>query len=373
MKRVIAFIIAFILLVLTSVCNAGGIDLINRAVSNRGTVNVSTNNPLILKALRKDEKQEIKILKTKEEVKEVKKEETKDVLLGLDISKWNGEIDWKAVKDKNISFVIIRAGYGNTVDYRFEQNIKGAIDNDMLIGVYWFSYSYTNQGAHLEAKKCYNTIKKYKKHIVLPVFWDFEYDSVNYAKKHGHSISKERASNMADTFCTTIKGYGMETGIYTNLDYSKRYFTKEVLSKYHTWIACWASECTYKEHYIIWQCSDKFYIKNKRYDLNYLYYNRYLKDKAKKKDNKTITVKATAYAGDTSTSTLVKPKVGRTIATDPNVIPYGSRVYIPALGKTFIAEDCGGGIKGKRIDIFMRSERECINWGVREIEIYIIE
>ena len=79
------------------------------------------------------------------------------------------------------------------------------------------------------------------------------------------------------------------------------------------------------------------------------------------------------YAGDKSTSTLVKPVVGRTIAVDPRVIPYGSRVYIPALGKTFIAQDCGGGIKGNRIDIFMATEREARNWGVRIIEIEIIQ
>ena len=92
-----------------------------------------------------------------------------------------------------------------------------------------------------------------------------------------------------------------------------------------------------------------------------------------KKDNKKMTVKATAYAGDKSTSTLVKPVVGRTIAVDPRVIPYGSRVYIPALGKTFIAQDCGGGIKGNRIDIFMATEREARKWGVRTIEIEIIQ
>ena len=178
---------------------------------------------------------------------------------------------------------------------------------------------------------------------------------------------------MADTFCTTIRGYGMEAGIYTNIDYSNRYFTKDVLNKYHCWIAQWRSSCTYKEHYIIWQKSEDFYIRGKRFDVNILYYNQYLKDIAKKKDNKKMTVKATAYAGDKSTSTLVKPVVGRTIAVDPRVIPYGSRVYIPALGKTFIAQDCGGGIKGNRIDIFMATEREARKWGVRTIEIEIIQ
>ena len=57
---------------------------------------------------------------------------------------------------------------------------------------------------------------------------------------------------------------------------------------------------------------------------------------------------------------------------DPSVIPYGSVVYIPYFDKYFVAEDCGGGIQGKRIDIFMNSETECRKWGVRKINIEII-
>ena len=85
-----------------------------------------------------------------------------------------------------------------------------------------------------------------------------------------------------------------------------------------------------------------------------------------------LTVGATAYYGDTITSTGTKPIVGRTIAVDPRIIPYGSKVYIPQLNKVFIAEDCGGAIKGNRIDIFMNSYDECMNWGYKTITIYIL-
>ncbi|WP_455543673.1 SH3 domain-containing protein [Intestinibacter sp.] len=88
---------------------------------------------------------------------------------------------------------------------------------------------------------------------------------------------------------------------------------------------------------------------------------------------KTMSVSATAYAGDGITSTGVVPKVGRTIAVDPSVIPYGTKVYIPALGGVYTAEDCGGAIKGNKIDIFMASESECNTWGVRSIEIQILK
>lgn len=84
-------------------------------------------------------------------------------------------------------------------------------------------------------------------------------------------------------------------------------------------------------------------------------------------------VKAYAYCTGTVTATGTKPTFGRTIAVDPTVIPYGSRVYIPEFDKTFIAEDCGGGIKGNKIDIYMNTEQECINWGVRNITVYILK
>lgn len=88
------------------------------------------------------------------------------------------------------------------------------------------------------------------------------------------------------------------------------------------------------------------------------------------KSNK-MTVSATAYSGDTITATGTRPRWG-TIAVDPRIIPYGTKIYIPKFNMTFVAEDCGGGIKGNRIDIFMNSSSACYNWGVRSIEIYIV-
>ena len=351
------------------------------SILERGSKNSGITNPLLLKALGKDKKS-IKLITTKYEFdKKIKNKEiyrpTKVInnnsyILGLDISKWNGNIDWKAVKEANIDFVIIRAGYGTGyVDPYFKKNIESAIKNDLMVGIYWFSYAHSYQGAKLEAEKCYKTIKPYKKHINLPVFWDFEYDSVNVANRKGYHISKKLASGMADTFCTTIKNKGFRAGIYTNIDYANNYFSRKVLAKYHTWIAQWTSTCTYKEHYVIWQCTDNFRINGKKFDLNKLYINRYKYDLQQSKARTKMAVSATAYSGDSITSTMIKPYWG-VIAVDPEVIPYGSLVYIPEFDKTFIAEDCGGAIKGKRIDIFMDSETKCRKWGVRKINIEII-
>lgn len=84
-------------------------------------------------------------------------------------------------------------------------------------------------------------------------------------------------------------------------------------------------------------------------------------------------VGATAYCGDTITSTGVTPVEGTTIAVDPNIIPYGTRVYIPEFNKVFIAQDCGSAIKGNRIDIFMNSYSQAMEWGYKDITIYILD
>ena len=96
------------------------------------------------------------------------------------------------------------------------------------------------------------------------------------------------------------------------------------------------------------------------------------KSTSKNSLGKKITVSATAYSGDGITATGTVPRWG-TIAVDPTIIPYGTKVYIPQFDKYFIAEDCGGGIRGNKIDIFMNSESQCNNWGKRTIDIYIVE
>lgn len=89
----------------------------------------------------------------------------------------------------------------------------------------------------------------------------------------------------------------------------------------------------------------------------------------------TYTMEATAYTGDTTTTTGVtpvrNPKGLSTIAVDPSIIPLGSKVYIPGYGEA-IAADTGGAIKGHRIDLFLNSENECINWGRQNVTLYIL-
>ncbi|GAA0711256.1 hypothetical protein GCM10008904_23510 [Paraclostridium ghonii] len=96
-------------------------------------------------------------------------------------------------------------------------------------------------------------------------------------------------------------------------------------------------------------------------------------EKASSNNNKgrLMTVNASAYSGHDITATGTTPRWG-TIAVDPSVIPYGTKVYIPKFDMVFTAEDCGGAIKGNKIDIFMNSESDCENFGRQNLEIQIL-
>lgn len=272
MKRVIAILLCFLMSTHLVYGNNVIDEILSRKeqkTSNADMIYKYINNSKTIKIISNEKEVE-------EEIKEKKEVDENAYIKGIDISKWNGDIDWGKVKEADIKFAIIRAGYGsNTIDKKFKQNIENAIKNDMIIGIYWFSYAYTDEMAIKEAEMCYKTIKPYKKHIKLPIFWDFEYDSVNRANGKGVHVTKESCSSMADNFCKTIEKLGFKSGIYTNIDYSRRYFTQEVLDKYYTWIAQWTSECTYKGKYILWQKSANLRIGGIVFDLNYLYYNRY--------------------------------------------------------------------------------------------------
>lgn len=198
---------------------------------------------------------------------------------GIDVSKHNGYIEWKKVKKDNIKFVIIRAGYGSsTIDERFEEYIKGAIKEDLDIGIYWFSYATSEEKARLEAVKCMEVIKPYKDKITYPIFYDFEYDSIRYAKGKGVSINKTKVTEFAEAFLKEINKGGYIPGLYTNIDFSNNYFSKSIQRKYDIWIAQYSSRLSYNESYVMWQYSQSGRVSgiSGNVDLDYCYkkYNK---------------------------------------------------------------------------------------------------
>lgn len=186
---------------------------------------------------------------------------------GIDISVWNGVLDWSKVKAAGIKFAIIRAGYGKTVDECFSANAKGAIAAGIPIGVYWFSYALNTAGAKQEARKCIETIKGLK--ITLPVFFDFEYDTVAYAKKQSVTLGKEAFNSHSVAFCKAIQAAGYKAGVYYNLDYYNRFVDESRLKNYVQWYAQYNSTADISG-WDIWQYSSSGTISgcSGRFDMN---------------------------------------------------------------------------------------------------------
>lgn len=193
---------------------------------------------------------------------------------GIDVSKWNGSIDWNKVKSSGIDYVIIRGGFGtSTVDSKFKTYIEGASNAGLKVGVYWFSYATTSEKAAQEARKCVETIAPYKNSITYPVFFDYEYDSVKYANSNGVIITKNSATQIANSFINTIKSYGYDTGIYTNKNFSNTYFTNELINSTNLWVAQYNTTNTFNNDYSMWQYSEKGLVPgiSNYVDLNYTY------------------------------------------------------------------------------------------------------
>ena len=94
---------------------------------------------------------------------------------GIDVSQWQGDINWSEVSRSGIDFAIIRAGYGKELDQkdtRFDQNVTRAQAAGINCGVYWYSYALTVEAAYQEAETCYQIIKNYD--FTYPVYFDME-------------------------------------------------------------------------------------------------------------------------------------------------------------------------------------------------------
>lgn len=187
--------------------------------------------------------------------------------LCIDVSEHNGTIDWAAVKKAGINYAIIRDGYGTShVDNYFKHNMEGAIAQGIHIGIYHFSYALSAAGAKAEAEYVLQLIKQYKDKIVLPVFFDFEYDTVAYAKKQGVTLGKEAFNAHTVAFCDAIQAAGYRAGVYYNLDYLRRYVDIDRIGKYVQWYAQYADTASatiwdlwqYSSSYTIAGCAGKF-------------------------------------------------------------------------------------------------------------------
>ena len=192
---------------------------------------------------------------------------------GIDVSKWNGSIDWKAVRNEGIEFAIIRCGYRGSSqgalieDPTFRTNIKGAQAAGLKVGVYFFTQAVNEAEAVEEASMVIELCKGYG--LSFPVYLDVE-----GSNGRGDTISAEQRTANIKAFCGTIQNAGYKAGVYAN----KTWFTSKIktnqITNYKIWLAQYAANPTYNAtRYDMWQHTSKGKVSgiSGNVDLNILY------------------------------------------------------------------------------------------------------
>lgn len=188
---------------------------------------------------------------------------------GIDVSYHNGTIDWKKVKQSEVEYAIIRCGYGTNDksqdDKKWEENVKGCVDNNIPYGVYLYSYADTVEKASSEADHAIRLLQGKK--LKYPVYYDLEEDKLR------DKISKKTIADIAQTFCDKLSAKGYTVGIYANKDWFTNYLTDSRFNNWTKWVAQYNTVCNYQGKYDMWQCSSTGRVPgiSGNVDLNYSY------------------------------------------------------------------------------------------------------
>ncbi|MCR5601092.1 MAG: glycoside hydrolase family 25 protein [Ruminococcus sp.] len=171
---------------------------------------------------------------------------------GIDVSVWQGKIDWSKVKSSGKSYAIIRAGYGNLATQRdkyFEANVKGAQAAGIDCGAYWYSYAESPEDAVLEAEACYEVIKGYK--FQYPVYYAIEDTCFS-------SMSSQEITAIVNAFCSTLEKKGYYVGIKSYANFLNTRLDASIYSKYDVWVSHYGvTKPDFSKNYNMWQYSNE--------------------------------------------------------------------------------------------------------------------
>lgn len=195
-------------------------------------------------------------------------------LKGVDVSTFQKEIDWSAMKAQGIDFAMIRTGYGwenwaEQKDAYFEANYAGATQNGIKVGAYHYSYATTAEEAKKEAEFVLNILNGRK--LDFPVAFDIE-------DKCHSNLSSAQVSEVVRAFCDTIEAAGYDSAVYSFTNFYKSKLTDPLLNIYDKWVAQWSiSNPTYTGNFTMWQYGKMsmpgFVGGNSDVDVNYCYYD----------------------------------------------------------------------------------------------------
>ena len=199
----------------------------------------------------------------------------------LDISFWQDTLDFAKIKSAGYDNIILRAGYGTTIDSKFNEYAAACKKNNInIVAVYWFIYATNTTEVKANANKCLEVIKAYKPKIV---FADFEYDTVKKAAAKGVKLGAKECDSFTITFCDTVKKAGYTPGYYANTDYYNNMYSSKVKDKgYVFWLAHYKSDYSYHEPPIkcdFFQYTDRGTVSGltgKTFDTNVCFSEKYL-------------------------------------------------------------------------------------------------
>lgn len=169
---------------------------------------------------------------------------------GIDVSKFQGTIDWNKAKADGVEFAIIRAGYGMDMpeqdDPQFLRNIAECERLGIPYGVYLYSYANTIEKASSEAEHVLRLINGFSPK--LGIWYDVE-DKIH------SNLSQDMLTQIIDTFSNKIRQCGYSVGIYANADWLQNKIAPSVSDSYPIWLAHWTTSTTYKKPFVMWQYS----------------------------------------------------------------------------------------------------------------------
>ena len=176
---------------------------------------------------------------------------------GIDVSKYQGNIDWGAVAASGINFAIIRVGYRGSSsgalvqDPYFKKNISGATKAGIKVGLYFFTQAVNEAEAVEEASMAMSLASGYK--VTYPIFIDTE--SASSGRANG--LSKSARTAVVKAFCQTVRNGGYKAGVYASKSWYANQLNASALNGYCIWVAQYNSSCTYSGKYDMWQYSSK--------------------------------------------------------------------------------------------------------------------
>lgn len=173
---------------------------------------------------------------------------------GIDVSDHNGEINWASVKADGIDFAMLRVGYRGAQegvlheDAQFEENISQAKQNDLKVGVYFFSSAIHTEEIDEEVQFVLKKVASYS--IDLPIVFDMEeFDQGGRID----NLSVEKKTNLALRFCKKIKEAGYRSMIYGNMTWLYENYDFNKISTYPIWLASYTTTCPMDDHFDMWQ------------------------------------------------------------------------------------------------------------------------